>query len=177
MTINSGTNASIQHNALRNDQATSVCIKVYLSAICHMHILSGLHENVSHQFTPQVQLAILGIKRSQAVTSTPRARLPITMEMMQKIKHVLSQYPSSYDNVMACCLAFFGFLRVSEFTVPTQQVYEESTHLSLRDISVDNRFNPHLIKLHIKQSKTDPFRQGIDIYLEQWTVPSVLFLH
>ena len=84
--------------------------------------------------------------------------------MMQKIKHVLSQQPPSYDNIMlwaACCLAFFGFLRVSEFTVPTQQDYDESTHLSLRDTSVDNRSNPRLIK----QSKTDPFRQGVDIYL------------
>jgi len=90
------------------------------------------------------------------------------MKMMQKIKHVLSQQPPSYNNVMlwaACCLAFFGFLKVGEFTVPTQQDYDESTHLSLKDISIDNRCNARLIKLCIKQSKTDPFRQGVDIYL------------
>ena len=148
-------------------------IKVYLSAVRHMHVLSGLHNNLSHQFTPRLQLALIGIKRSQADTP-PRTRLPITMEMMQKIKHVLSQQPSSYDNVMlwaACCLAFFGFLRVSEFTVPTQQDYNESTHLSLKDISVDNRSNPRLIKLRIKQSKTDPFRQGVDIYLGATDTP------
>ena len=28
-------------------------IKVYLSTIRHMHVLSGLHKNLSHQFTPQ----------------------------------------------------------------------------------------------------------------------------
>ena len=49
--------------------------------------------------------------------------------------------------------------------MPTQGDYDESTHLSLKDISVDSRSNPRLIKVHIKQSKTDPFRQGVDIFL------------
>jgi len=87
---------------------------------------------------------------------------------MHKARHFLTQQPFTYDNIMlcaACCLAFFGFLRVSEFTVPTQHDFDESTHLSLSDISVDNRSNPRLVKVHIKQSKTDPFRQGTDIYL------------
>ena len=33
------------------------------------------------------------------------------------------------------------------------------------DISIDNRANPHLLRVTIKQSKTDPFRKGIHIYL------------
>ena len=142
-------------------------IKVYLSAVRHIHVLSGFHTDLNNQFTPRLQLALVGIKRSQAAASPQRTRLPITLQIMQKAKHLLSQ-KSSYDNTMlwaACCLAFFGFLRVSEFTVPTQHDYDASTHLSLSDISVDNRNNPQLIKVHIKQSKTDPFRQGTDIYL------------
>ena len=95
-------------------------------------------------------------------------RLPITIQMMQKFQRLFSQLPSSYDNTMfwaACCLAFFGFLNVSKFTVPNQQDYDSSTHLSLNDVSVDSRANPRLIRVRIKQSKTDPFRQGTDIYL------------
>jgi len=65
----------------------------------------------------------------------------------------------------------FGFLRVSEFSVPTQLDYDESTHLSLKDISLDNRSNPRLIKLNIKQSKTDLFRHGVDIYLGATNTP------
>ena len=65
----------------------------------------------------------------------------------------------------ACCLAFFGFLRVSEFTTPTLTDYDPSVHLSLQDISVDNRDNPNVLKINIKQSKTDPFRQGVQVYL------------
>ena len=65
----------------------------------------------------------------------------------------------------ACCLAFFGFLRVGEFTIPSYNHYDQSSHLSLQDISIDNRANPRLLRVTIKQSKTDPFWKGIHIYL------------
>ena len=71
---------------------------------------------------------------------------------------------TTYNNIMiwtTCCLAYFGFLRVSEFTVPNQESYDESSHLSLKDISVDSHSNPCLIKVTIKQSKIDPFRTYI----------------
>ena len=64
----------------------------------------------------------------------------------------------------ACCLAFFGFLRVSEFTVPADNQYDESCHLSFNSMSVDNRDNPQQLRISIKQSKTDPFRKGVDIF-------------
>ena len=127
-----------------------------------------MYEHFSQQLTPRLQLTLIGIKRNQAAMSPPRTRLPITLQLLHNIKRLLSQQPSCYDNIMLwamCCLAFFGFLRVSEFTVPTQGDYDESTHLSLKDISIDSRSNPRLIKVHIKQSKTDPFRQGVGIYL------------
>ena len=65
----------------------------------------------------------------------------------------------------ACCLVFFGFMRVSEFTIPSHNGYDPSLHLSLQDISIDHRDNPNVLRIHIKQSKTDPFRQGVQIYL------------
>ena len=65
---------------------------------------------------------------------------------------------------MLPCL-FFGFLRVSEFTIPSQEQYDQSCHLSLGGVSLDNRDTPRLLRIHIKQSKTDPFRRGVEIYL------------
>ena len=62
-------------------------------------------------------------------------------------------------------MAFFGFLRCSEFTVPQQDNYDSSIHLSLADIALDSRSSPQIIQVHIKQSKTDPFRQGVNMYL------------
>ena len=76
---------------------------------------------------------------------------------MFKIRSVLANRPCDYNNIMlwaACCLAFFGFLRCSEFTVPTQDSFDNTTHLSYRDVSVDNWHDPQLISIRIKQSKT-----------------------
>ena len=65
----------------------------------------------------------------------------------------------------ACCLALSGFLRSSEFTVLAQDCFDNSVHLSPQDIAIDCQHSPSMIKVSIKQSKTDHFRQGIDLYL------------
>ena len=65
----------------------------------------------------------------------------------------------------ACCMGFFGFLRAAEFTTPSWQEYDKGLQLSLGNVAVDNHSNPSLLHVHIKQSKTDPFRRGVHIYL------------
>ena len=65
----------------------------------------------------------------------------------------------------ACCLAFFGFLRSAEFTTPSATEFDPDTHLSLNDVVVDCHTAPTLIRVHIKQSKTDPFRQGVFLFI------------
>jgi len=64
-----------------------------------------------------------------------------------------------------CSFAFFGFLRVSEFTIPSVDSYDSACHLSLQDISIDSRDSLNLLQVTIKQSKTDPFRRGIHLYM------------
>ena len=66
---------------------------------------------------------------------------------------------------VACYLAFFGFLHISEFTIPTDDQYDESYHLPFNSILVDNRSNPQQLRISIKQSKADLFRKGVDIFL------------
>ena len=63
------------------------------------------------------------------------------------------------------CLPFFGFLRLSEFTIPSDSQFDKALHLCLNNISIDNRDNPKLLQIRLKQSKTDPFRRGVSIYL------------
>ena len=142
-------------------------IKVYLSAVRNLHVSAGLHEEFSKQLTPRLELVLKGIKKEKA-KSAPPSRLPITVEIMGSIKTVLALHPTDYDNTLlwaACCLAFFGFLRCGEFTVPSQEAYDPDMHLSLADIALDDKNNPTVIQVTIKQSKTDPFRQGVDLYL------------
>ena len=52
-----------------------------------------------------------------------------------------------------------------EFTVPSQQAYDPKVHLNLADLAIDSHENPSLIRLLLKQSKTDPFRLGVEIFL------------
>ena len=143
-------------------------IKVHLAGVRHMHVSAGLFSFFDKQLTPRLQLTLKGIQKNQAITQPPRIRLPITLQLMGNIKTLLAKQPSSYYNIMiwaACCLAFFGFLRVGEFIVPADDQYDESCHLSLSSISVDSRVNPQLLKIIIKQSKTDPFRKGVSVFL------------
>ena len=142
-------------------------IKVYLSAVRHLHICRGLHNHYSQQLTPRLFLILRAIRKRQADSSPGRKRLPITIQLLGKIRHLLSKHPS-YTNITLwamCCLAFFGFLRVSEFTIPREGAYKPSCHLSLHDISVDSRKKPRLLQLFLKQSKTDQFKHGANIYI------------
>ena len=143
-------------------------IKGYLSAVRNLHITAGLHEEFSKELTPKLEMVLRGIKKQAAKTRPPHVRLPITIEVMAKIKEVLQKDPTNEVNILfwaACALAFFGFLRCGEFTVPSQSEYDPSTHLSLNDIAIDSADSPSLIQVSIKQSKTDPFRKGVQLFL------------
>ena len=65
----------------------------------------------------------------------------------------------------AACVGFFGFLRAAGFTVLTLQGYHPEVHLSLQDVAIDSHSSPSVVRLYIKQSKTDTLRQGVDIFL------------
>ena len=143
-------------------------IKTYLAAIRHLHVSVGMHHSYTQQLSPYLELVIKGIKKDQLQEKSPRQRLPITADIMASIYKVLARTPNDPHCIMmwaACCIAFFGFLRCSEFTVPTQQEFDPEVHLTIRDIAIDNKVAPSVVRVTIKQSKTDPFRQGIDLFL------------
>ena len=67
----------------------------------------------------------------------------------------------------ACCLAYFGLLRVSEFTTSLPNHFDPSTDLLLSDVALDNRASLSLAQITLKQSKGDQFRKGAQIYLRR----------
>ena len=134
-----------------------------------MHVTSGLHEHFTKQITPRLELVLRGIKKDNSKgPDSKRVRLPITVTIMDKIHQIISTEPDNYNHTLfwaACNLAFFGFLRCSEFTLPSVKKYDPSAHLCLGDVALDSTKEPTLVQLSIKQSKTDPFRQGIKLFL------------
>ena len=48
-------------------------------------------------------------------------------------------------------------------TVPSNQTFDKSTHLSVLDVAVDA--TNHVLRIKNKQSKTDPFRRGVYLYV------------
>ena len=142
-------------------------IKAYLAAIRSLHVASGNHQAFYTQLTPCLQQVLKAIKKEQA-SHQPTVRLPITISVMRQIKAVITTQPWKYHTTMmlaACCVAFFGFLHCSEFTSPGLSQYDPTTHLSFSDLAIYNRSAPSLIQITIKESKTDPFRRGTQVFL------------
>ena len=70
----------------------------------------------------------------------------------------------------AICRAFFGFLRISEFTCSQQ--FRQALHLSRSDISFSPSFEePISMSVKIKSSKIDPFRKGVSLIIRRSDTP------
>ena len=143
-------------------------IKTYLSGIRYFQIKAGL-DDPFHGEMPRLDYILRGIKKNEAATgSASRERLPITPDILRKLKEVWLSTGDSKDTKLiwaACCLCFFGFLRAGELTVPSSSEYDPGVHLNVGDLTLDNATQPSLVRVNIKQSKTDPFRKGVYLYL------------
>ena len=150
-------------------------IKTYMAGVRYLHIEEGLGD----PFMPvlaRLHYVLRGVKRAQGEDGAGRReRLPITPPILRKIRGVWGRAPDDPDHIMlwaACCLAFFGFLRAGELTVPNDSAFDPSVHLAWGDLAVDKPENPAVLSVQIKASKTDPFRRGITLYIGR--VPSDL---
>ncbi|CAC5378899.1 unnamed protein product [Mytilus coruscus] len=96
-----------------------------------------------------------------------KKRLPITFEILEKIIFRLRQgvFTPFIDLMLeaVCTVGFYGFMRCGEFTVLKANQFDPSVNLCIGDIM----FHKDMIVLKLKQSKTDPFRKGIDIQLHK----------
>lgn len=118
---------------------------------------------------PVLEHVLRGIKKEHARKAKPTLiRLPITANILLKIRKIWEEDASNFDHIMlwaACCTCYFGFLRSGEICVPSPKEYDPSAHLSISDIAVDRHDKSSMVSLRIKTSKTDPFRQGVTIFL------------
>ena len=141
-------------------------IKTYLLGVRQIQIAHGF-QDPHIAAMPRLQQVLRGVRVVQGKDGrAPRPRLPITPGILRKMKGVWDEEGRSWNSCMlwaASALNFFSFCRSGELTVPSEKSYDPTAHLSYSDIAVDSRDNPSIIAIHLKKSKTDPFRQGVRI--------------
>ena len=143
-------------------------IRTYLSGIRFLQIASGLPDPHINTF-PVLNYVLRGIHRLPSAASQRPARRPITLEILNLLytawstTHSISQYNAAMLWA-ACCTGFFGFMRAGEFTCQSLQAFTPQM-LGPQDISVDSHQNPSTITILLRHSKTDPFGNGVNIYL------------
>ena len=103
-----------------------------------------------------------GIRRTQGSRHLRPRRKPITLRhlctMYAHIDHMFRQRDATVLKA-AVAMAFFGMLRVSEYTCRDAHHYDVDTTLLGCDVYVMR----DMALVHLKSSKTDPFRTGVTI--------------
>ena len=114
-------------------------IKIYLSSISAWHQQHGYKSPMGHN--PMLRYIMKGAKKRYAHMNNKRPiRQPLTARIL---KHMLQQLEAptchlcKHDKRMlaaAFTLAFFGLLRIGEFTVPSKRSFDPRQHASIASI-------------------------------------------
>ena len=142
-------------------------INTHLAAIRFFAQLNGFTDSLTS--CNRLYRLIRGIKRSQAGKFSKPKRFPITPSLLRLLYFNMWNSSTRYEDKLmlwaAMLTAFFGFLRVSEYTSEFVKSFDPQHTLCCQDISVIN--HPNAIDLQIKASKCDPFRVGITVRLAE----------
>ena len=134
-----------------------------MAAIKHFTIIAG-HQLDFKNFH-RLYLLLKGIKRAHGKKYQLPKRQPITPYLLNLIRVNLFNSSRAYEDKLmlwaALTTAFFGFLRVSEYTSTHRTKYDPQSTLLYTDLTLDN----DIANVNIKASKTDPFREGTIIRL------------
>lgn len=138
-------------------------IKMYICGVRYKYLESGertLFNNANDKLY-RLDALYRGIKKNER--ASPKPRLPITFSLLKNMCMLLRNrfYTSFVDALLeaTCVTAYFGFLRCGEFTVTN--AFDPESNVCMEDLI----FYHDRVTLHLKASKTDPFREGVDIHL------------
>lgn len=143
-------------------------IKSYLAAVRSTQLSLGLPDPREQSSLPILKRVQAGISRLRASQGRPpKVRLPITAHLLQQIKATLHNTAHRERLVLwaVCCTAFFGFFRLGELLLGSASAFNPRLHLAWGDVAVDDPQDPKIIRLYLKQSKTDQIGQGAHIVL------------
>ena len=153
---------------MADDGLAPQTVKSYLAAVRNTQLSLGLPDPREQSSLPILRRVLVGISRSRIGRGQPsRVRLPMTAPLLRNVKKELERSANPERLVLwaVCCAAFFGFFRLGELLLTKQSDYNPRLHLSWGDMAVDDRQAPKMLKVHLKQSKTDPVGRGADIVL------------
>ena len=155
----------VAHLSQENLQFASIW--TYLSAIRHLQITASLSDPFTHNAFPRLSYVLQGVRRTRA--PHPERRLPITPQILSLLHNTWAgPHPPTYESRLhwaACCLGFFGFLRVGEFTARNSSAPPNPGIIEIQDISRAPGDTPQYLCIHLRVLKTDPFGRGVHIYL------------
>ena len=151
----------ISYLSLRGYAASTV--QTYISGLSFHLQMAGL-EDVTKGF---VVLCLLeGCKRGNVSRDT---RCPITLpllgQMLGALKFVCKSDYEMHMYSAAFLVAFYGFLRVGEFTVNSRQ--HDGQQLGGSDVSVIGEVPNRKVVLRLRSSKTDQRGKGCLIYIPE----------
>ena len=140
-------------------------IKLYLAAVRNLHIFCGHGDPVVGKLL--LKKVLRGILRYQGQTRI--LRQPVIPRVLLAVRPILRHWLGERDFTMiwaAFTLAFFAFLRCSEFTCRGATSYSHSFDLSVSSVSFEpNLACPQRISGFLQSSKTDAFRRGHTLLL------------
>ena len=91
----------------------------------------------------------------------------MTISILRKIKSFIkAHYHNKINKRMlwaVCTLAFFAFLRSSEYTSPSTKSFDKNSTLQVADVKVCRS----RLRLQVKTSKADQFREGVSMSIAQ----------
>lgn len=62
---------------------------------------------------------------------------------------------------------FYGFMRSGEICAKNPRQFNPSSDLSFQDVAIDSIDHPQVIRITLKTSKTDPFKEGAEIHIRR----------
>ena len=138
---------------------TTPTIRVYLSAVGSLHRRQGFKDPTHHN--PQLKMVLRGTQRAN-IDRRSHPRRPITRAILHRVLQQVrySRKLHRRDKCMltaAFLLAFFGFLRVSEFTIPSRSRFNPQNHPTKGSIACKRKY----FTFTVKASKTDQLHRGI----------------
>ena len=139
-------------------------IQVYIAAVGAANRERGLPDPTHRNTT--LKLVMRGIRR-QYIPFSPRQRQPITPHILSKMLRALTHCRelTSFDRRMlsaAFTLAFHGYLRVGEFTIPAGARFNPRFHPTTKHVTIYRNHYTFLIS-HSKTDQSHTLHQKIQL--------------